>query len=169
MVSQPTAPFLILAWLLSAGTSRAEEGPAGEPDSASQRALAEVLFRAGRELMEQGKIAPACAKFAESHRLDPALGTLLNLAVCHETEGRLASAWAEYNQAATLAKRRGDSARFDFARAASMRLEGRFATVRVGLSPAVERLSGLKLSIDRRELGRASLDVPIPLMPAPTS
>src|SRR5262245_37563455 len=50
-------------------------------------AAAEALFREGRQLMDSGAIAQACVKFEESLRLDPALGTMLNLAVCEERAG----------------------------------------------------------------------------------
>lgn len=80
-------------------------------------AVAEALFRTGRALMAAGDAARACPKFAESNRLDPKLGTLLNLALCHETVGLKASAWAEYNEAATIAGRAGQSERERVARA----------------------------------------------------
>ena len=92
--------------LLVAATVRAQSDSTRAAEAAtSQRALAEVLFRQGRELMAQGRVADACGKFAESLRLDVALGTSLNLAVCLETQGRLASAWSEYNRAAAIARR----------------------------------------------------------------
>jgi tetratricopeptide (TPR) repeat protein len=78
---------------------------------------AQALFEEGRQLLQAGYVAEACRKFAESHRLEPAAGTLLNLALCHEKEGKTATAWLEYNDALALAARDDDAQRKDIARA----------------------------------------------------
>src|SRR5690349_9072722 len=59
-------------------------------DESTARAAA--LFKEGREAMVHGNAATACPKFAESQRLDPAAGTLRNLALCEEAIGELAKA-----------------------------------------------------------------------------
>src|SRR5262249_37699734 len=61
-------------------------------------AAAEALFRAGREAAEHGDSETACARFHESFRLDPAPGTLLNIATCEEALHRLAQAWEHYRR-----------------------------------------------------------------------
>jgi len=64
-------------------------------DQPTERASA--LFREGRDALKRGAYAEACARFEESQRLDPSLGTLLNLSVCEEHQGHLlrAQAWLE--------------------------------------------------------------------------
>jgi uncharacterized protein HemY len=75
------------------------------------KATAEALFAEGRRLMSSGNYATACQKFAASQKLDPALGTSLNLADCYDKSGRTASAWAESRDAAAAAHRVGSKDR----------------------------------------------------------
>src|SRR4051794_10074481 len=67
---------------------------------AADEARAEQLFRDGKARLASGDHAHACPMLAESYRLDPASGGLLALAVCHEREGRLASASREFAEVA---------------------------------------------------------------------
>jgi hypothetical protein len=55
-------------------------------------APAEALFREGRSAMKRGDYDLACSKFEDSQRQAPALGTLLNLALCQESRGKLGRA-----------------------------------------------------------------------------
>lgn len=64
----------------------------------SDPATAEALFREGRSAAEAGNYAVACPKFEESHRLDPAPGTLLNLADCEEHRGQILRALQHFHQ-----------------------------------------------------------------------
>jgi hypothetical protein len=43
--------------------------------------------------MVAGKVAEACAAFEQSHKLEPAIAVLVNLAACREKHGQLATAW----------------------------------------------------------------------------
>src|SRR5450432_3787567 len=101
----------------------------------SNAALAESLFREGKRLSGEHKFAEPCPKVAESYRLDPGLGTLLNLATCHESEGKPASAWAEFSDASSQARREGDSDRGQLAEDHMKALEPKLAHVSVGLAP----------------------------------
>ena len=80
-----------------------------------ESAIAEQLFRDGRDLLDRGQIAQACEKFASSERLAPAIGTRLNLALCREKQGRTATAWSLYAEVEAQAQRAGDAARAQFA------------------------------------------------------
>jgi hypothetical protein len=69
---------------------------------------AQTLFDDATRLMTERRYAEACAKFAESNRLDPALGTILHLGECYEKIGQTASAWTTFRAAAQVAHDKDD-------------------------------------------------------------
>jgi tetratricopeptide (TPR) repeat protein len=69
---------------------------------------AQAAFEEGQALMSKNAYAQACAKFAESQRLEQGIGTLLWLGECFEKSGKVASAFRAFEQAASLARLRGD-------------------------------------------------------------
>lgn len=115
--------------------------------AAQGSSIAEQLFVEGRALMQAGKHAEACAKFKASHDLDhTSTGTLLNLALCHEQTGKLATAWAEFRQvAAESAGRRED--RVAIAKEHEEKLAPLLAHVRIDV-PQEVRVPGLSLQLD---------------------
>jgi len=152
------APLAFLAAVLASSVA----GLAAAQPSPSDKALAEALFRDGRQLLEAGKLSAACGKFAESQRIDPKLGTLLNLATCHEQEGKTASAWAEFNEAASQAASANQPERVDFAKEHAAALEKRLIRVVLQMPNAP---AGLKLALDDRDLSAAALGSAIPVDP----
>ena len=99
--------------------------------SDTNRQIAETLFEQGRALMEQKKYAEACPKLAESQRLDPGGGTLLNLALCHELEGKTATAQSEFKEALGQAARDGRADREELAKEHLAALEKRIIRIQV--------------------------------------
>lgn len=86
--------------LALAGTAAA--GPAVRDDDKLE---ADKLFQEGRDLLTAGKRAEACAKFDLSIRKDPrAVGTILNLGLCAEEAGQVATAVRYYTEARARAK-----------------------------------------------------------------
>src|SRR5262245_8870421 len=90
---------------------------------AMNKATAEALFADGRRLVGAGDYAAACPKFAASQKLDPGVGTALNLADCYERMGRWASAWAEFRSAASAAHTVGAREREELAGGRAQALE----------------------------------------------
>ena len=88
-------------------------------------AAAEQLFEQARALFDQGNFAEACPRFDASYKLDPALGTLLNMATCYEMLGHIASAWGHYREVIAHAQKVGDLARIDIAKARIAALQPR--------------------------------------------
>src|SRR5450432_2466634 len=81
--------------------------PANAQVSQTDRTLAQSLFEQGKQLMQAGRYADACPKLEESQRLDPGGGTMLNLALCYEDEGKISTAWADFKEALSMARRDG--------------------------------------------------------------
>lgn len=163
--SSPRVPTLAasaalgLAVLLASGEGRADV-------SAEDGAIAEALFREGRALLEDGKIDAACLKLEGSQKLDPKVGTLLNVAACHELQGRTASAWAEFLDAARLARVANVRDPKALADVATARAEA--------LAPKLQKLAiehpdslppDLELSLDGRVIPRGAWATPMPVDP----
>jgi hypothetical protein len=72
------------------------------------RKKADALFKQGKQLLVDKKYEKACAAFEDSQRLDPAIGTLLNVGLCYEAWGKLAKAQRAYLEAEKLAAIAGD-------------------------------------------------------------
>ena len=136
------------------------------PAFASDEAAAEALFQAGITLMKQKQYAEACPKIEASYKLDPQIGTLLNLADCHEKQGLLAQAWSEWGQARDKAKREGDTARVDLASRKQAALSPRLPRIIVNIQGD---LDGLAVFRDKTNLDPASFGVALPVDPGPHS
>jgi hypothetical protein len=134
------------------------------PSDADTRAVAEMLFFTARGLMEAGRFAQACQKFTESYRLDPAAGTLLNLAVCHEKEGRIASAWAEFRQAVAEARKANRPDREELAQAEIAKIQPDLPFVTISV-PAQTRVPGLTIARNGVPLNDAAWDTELPIDP----
>ena len=134
---------------------------AAEPRT-EDKALATVLFQEGRARMAEGRVPEACSKFEESQRLDPSGGTLLNLALCHEKDARLAQAWSEFGEAIAEARRDQRPDREAAAKEHVLELEPRLSRLTV-LVPEAARIVGLRIELDGRELAEASWSLAIPI------
>jgi hypothetical protein len=96
--------FGALAWI---ATAMPREVHAEEPMTEAAVA-ADRAFNEAQVLMKQGKYTEACARYAESQRLESGIGTLLRLGDCFEKTGRPNSALRSFQQAEALAAKKGD-------------------------------------------------------------
>jgi hypothetical protein len=117
---------------------------------------AEALFQQGRALLDAGRVSEACPKLAESHRLEPATGALIALAVCHETEGKLASAWAEFMEARGRARREGQPEREQLALERAAALENRVSLLTIQVPEGTVQLQGIEILLDGVALRRSA-------------
>jgi hypothetical protein len=127
-------------------------------------AAAEELFKQGRAALEAKDYATACAKLAESNRLERAVGTLISLAQCEEAQDKLASARQHWQEAADFADalhdrlNRGPAAHQRFAE-----LDKRVPRLTVRRSPSAP--ASLTVKRDDVTLTAASLGSALPVDP----
>lgn len=153
-----SAAACLFALAITSHTSRAYgDGP-------TDHAVAESLFDEGRKLLDEGKLEQACAKLEASERMDAAVGTLLNLGECNERRGRIASAWSNYREAASLAMARGDSKRAEFARKRSEAVQPRRSTLAV-VVPSPE--PALRVKRDGVPVDAQAWGLALPVDPGP--
>jgi len=132
--------------------------------SAENAAAAETLFSDAKKLMEEQKYAPACRKLEESQRLDPAPGTALNLAVCHEKEGKIATAWSEFKAAMVQARREGRVERENLARERIEAIEPQLPRLVIDV-PNASRVAGLVVSRNGLALTAGAWNTALPVDP----
>lgn len=71
------------------------------PCLGADSSTAELLFQKGRAAMVAQDFPAACQHFSESLELDPAVGTLMNLAACEQRLGRYATSYGYWQDALT--------------------------------------------------------------------
>jgi tetratricopeptide (TPR) repeat protein len=157
------SPSLVSLILLVAAISSTARPADAEP-SAADRQAATVLFKDGKALLDKGKIAEACRKLEDSQRLDPAAGTLLNLAVCHEKEGRTASAWYEFTDALATARKDNRPERIKLAEEHIAKLEPQLLRLTIEV-PKESDVPGLEVRRDDAVLARAGWGSATPVDP----
>lgn len=100
---------------------------------ADSKAAAEALFEEGVALGEKGQWSEACKKLEASETLDVAVGTLLHLADCYERVGKLASSWARFREARSLAQALGMADRERIATLRADALEPKLARLTISV------------------------------------
>lgn len=133
-------------------TALAQEG--------ANKAAAEALFNQGKKAFDAKDYAKACKKFDASHKLEPAVGTLLFLGECNERQGKTASAWGAFKEASSLASRTNDEKRKAIADVRVAALEPQVSKLTVVIAEPVE---GLSIRRDGVELPEGSWGAALPI------
>lgn len=147
------APLLLVLLASSASTA-----------FAAGKSKGDEAFEKGRSFLAAGDYSGACAAFEESRQLDPAPGTVLNLGICNEKQGKYVDAVEHYKNAALAFGKGAASARADAERRAS-EAERKIALVIVKRSP--ELPADARISINGRQLKAEELDQPMRIDPGP--
>jgi hypothetical protein len=134
----------LLGFLLLSGVARVS---AAQP-TPKDKDKADQLFREGRMATARGEHARACALFAESQRLDPTAGTLLNLADCSENLGDL---WAARTHLlAALDRLKASDDRVPLAKERVARLGAKLPKLRLLLPASIP--AGARLELNGKEI-----------------
>ena len=126
-------------------------------------AAAIELFQRGRQLIKEGDWEGGCASIEASVKRVPAVSPLLNIALCREHEGRVATAWAVVERARVQNREtQSEKRRAELEASAteiSARLRPRLPRLRLVGAPGAQ---GLRVTTASGEL---PLDTPVPLDP----
>jgi hypothetical protein len=155
---------LVLLTIAGSAAPAASVAAGSAPAPSSQQGSAEALFQEGRSLMSAGRAVEACQKFSESNRLDPATGTLLNLAVCNQAIGKTATAWSQFRLAEVASEADHREDRVTLAREHLAALLPKLSVITIQV-PDAQRVPGLKLTLDGQSWGEALWNVPTPIDP----
>jgi hypothetical protein len=136
----------------------------------ADEARALELFNEGRAILDTNPLEPArieaaCDAFEDSLRLDPQIGTRLNLGDCRERQGRLVEAHALFEASAAEAERDGKIGRKQFAEERAEALAAKL--VRVTLHVQDPAQPALTISLSGRIVSRQEWEVPSFVMPGP--
>jgi len=130
--------------------------------SSTRQGTAQTLFDEAIKLFEAHDYDAACEKFRASEELDPKGGTLLNLALCREKQGRIASAWTAFSEARNRSLKEGRAERVSFAEKKLAELKPLLPTLRVVVADAVP---ALVLRVDGDDLPRPAWTANLPVDP----
>lgn len=142
--------------LLPLALCTAQRALAQQPDV---QAEAEDLFRKGRVAQEEGHCRRALAFFHKSQELVPGRGKELNIAICEEKLGLLATAITHFRE--VLPKFANDPDRAKYVRDRIEALEPRLSYLRIDLDQASGALPGVIVTYDNAPMAPAALGTDI--------
>jgi len=124
---------------------------------------AEALFRQGKQLMTDGKIAEACAAFDSSEKLDPNVSTMLNQASCREKNNQLTTAWGLFVEAERQTRDKTDAKSKSFNKVAkehAAKLEPKLPKLAINVA---NQMPGLAIKRNGEDVSSATWNHPLPI------
>lgn len=122
------------------------------------------LLKEGHRLLGVGRSKDACDRMERSYDLVPELDVLLDVASCYETNGRTATAWKTFREAARLAEKAGDPVLHARARRRAARLEPRLAHIVINV-PGSGHIKQLRIFRNGQPVPGESLGKPAAVDP----
>lgn len=150
-------PFVIAPLILAASASAHAAAPT------SDAASAEALFTKGKEAMASGDFATACANLSESLKIDPAVGTRLNLATCEEKSGKPSAALRDFLAAQAQLSKDDFRVAFTAERIAILTQHVAHITLTASSVPP----AGTRVLRDGAEVSSAAWNIRVPVDPGP--
>ncbi len=131
---------------------------------------AEALFNEAKREWQAGQWQSACEKFEKSIELDPSASTRSKIAQCREREGKLASAWYEYQLALKLLQELslGEKRRKELEASIKEKvkeLEPRIPKLRITIEPDPRQLKELQLVRDGAAIAVSVVGEALPVDP----
>jgi hypothetical protein len=161
----PRAPrYALSAALLSASAllSAAVFCPTARAQDSNP--AAQALYDQATTEMDARKYEPACKKLEEVIRLVPdGLGAKMTLAQCYEGLGRLASAWSQYAQVESLARKTKQPTRMKKAAVKAAALKPKLAQLTINVDAAVRSVPGVEIARDGEAVGEAQWGLGLPV------
>ena len=142
----------------------ARDGRAQTPGDAASITAAQALYEAATRAMDAKDYASACPKLEEAVRLVPSgVGARLTLGECYEAAGKLASAYASFGLAETMAAAAKQGERQEKAHDRAKALKPRLATLTIAVADDVRAESGLEVRRDGVLAGAAQWGIASPV------
>jgi hypothetical protein len=134
-----------------------------KPEDAARAAK---LFEQGQAAVAANKIDAGCVMFETSLKLDPQVGTRLNLADCREKQARFVEAYTLFVQAGEQATRESKPGRATFAQNRAQALRSKLVQLTFRVDAPVP---GESVKVAGRELPREDWAKPQIVMPGPVT
>ena len=142
----------------------ARDGRAETPGDAASITAAKALYEVATKAMDAKDYASACPKLEEAVRLVPSgVGARLTLGECYEAAGKLASAYASFELAETMAAAAKQGERQEKAHNRAKALKPRLATLTIAVADDVRAESGLEVRRDGVLAGAAQWGIASPV------